>query len=87
MSGDAGVSKLLDGLVLERAGFESQFPHRLRVCSKCLSSLRKNKMPKAAKTNGFWLGEFPEHLRDATFIEMIEAIPVRMSGMVLALEE
>ena len=44
-------------------------------------------MPKAAKTNGFWLGEFPEHLRDATFIEMIEASPVRMSGMVLALEE
>lgn len=79
--------KLLDGLVLEREGFETNAPHRLRVCSTCLDDLRENKLPKAAKANGFFLGDFPEELQDASWVEMMAASPVRMSGTVVALEE
>ncbi|CAN0159521.1 unnamed protein product, partial [Ectocarpus sp. 12 AP-2014] len=78
---------LLDGLVLERKGFESKSPCRLQVCKECLQSLLKERMPEAALANGLWLGDFPEHFRSATFVEMIAASPVRISGMVLALDE
>ncbi|CAM9735414.1 unnamed protein product, partial [Ectocarpus sp. 13 AM-2016] len=59
----------------------------LRVCQECLNSLLKDKMPEAALANGLWLGDFPDHLRGATFVEMMAASPVRISGMVLALDE
>ncbi|CAN0306300.1 unnamed protein product, partial [Ectocarpus fasciculatus] len=49
------------------------------VCKECLQSLLKKRMPEAALANGLWLGEFPEHLRSATFVEMIAASPVRIS--------
>ena len=48
----------LDGLVLAREGFEEGDPHRMRVCSTCLNDMRKKKLPKAAKANGFVLGTF-----------------------------
>ena len=48
---------------------------------------KKNNLPKAAKANGFVLGDFPEELISASWVEMIAASPVRMSGTVLALEE
>lgn len=79
--GDDG--NLLDGHVLARQGFETD--GRLSVCVECLNSLLK--VPEAALANGLWLGDFPEHLRCATFVEMIAASPVRISGMVLALDE
>lgn len=78
---------LLDGLVLERENFEPEPPHRLRVCSTCLTDLRKNVTPKAAKANGFWFGDLPEELREANWVEMMAASPVRLSGLVLALSE
>ncbi|CAN0140099.1 unnamed protein product [Ectocarpus sp. 12 AP-2014] len=84
---DDSVPKLLDGLVLERLGFESTSPYRMQVCKECLQSLLKERIPEAALANGLWLGDFPEHLRSATFVEMIAASPVRVSGMVLALDE
>ncbi|CAB1112810.1 unnamed protein product [Ectocarpus sp. CCAP 1310/34] len=80
-------SKCLDGLVLERLGFEADPPHRLRVCAECFRDLSRNRMPEAALANGLWLGEFPEHLRSASFVELIAASPVRVSGIVLALDE
>ncbi|CAN0053133.1 unnamed protein product [Ascophyllum nodosum] len=80
-------TNFLDGLVLAREGFEEEDPHRMRVCSTCLNDMRKNKLPKAAKANGFVLGDFPEELQTASWVEMIAASPVRMSGTVLALEE
>ncbi|CAN0217243.1 unnamed protein product [Scytosiphon promiscuus] len=85
--GDDGESKMLDGLVLERIGFETMPPHQMRACKDCLTSLKKGNMPEAALANGLWLGDFPEHLRSASFVEMIAASPVRISGMVLALDE
>ncbi|CBJ31141.1 conserved unknown protein [Ectocarpus siliculosus] len=85
--GDNSFPKLLDGLVLERLGFESTSPYRMQVCKECLQSLLKERIPEAALANGLWLGDFPEHLRSATFVEMIAASPVRVSGMVLALDE
>ena len=80
-------TNFLDGLVLAREGFEEEDPHRMRVCSTCLNDMRKNKLPKAAKANGFVLGDFPEELQAASWVEMIAASPVRMSGTVLALEQ
>ncbi|CAN0496989.1 unnamed protein product, partial [Ectocarpus sp. 12 AP-2014] len=67
--------------------FQADAPHHLRVCQECLNSLLKDKMPEAALANGLWLGDFPDHLRGATFVEMMAASPVRISGMVLALDE
>ncbi|CAB1107609.1 unnamed protein product [Ectocarpus sp. CCAP 1310/34] len=78
---------VLDGHVLARQGFQPDAPHHLRVCQECLNSLLKDKMPEAALANGLWLGDFPDHLRGATFVEMMAASPVRISGMVLALDE
>ncbi|CAN0314384.1 unnamed protein product, partial [Scytosiphon promiscuus] len=78
---------MLDGLVLERIGFETMPPHQMRACKDCLATLKKGKMPEAALANGLWLGDFPEHLRSASFVEIIAASPVRISGMVLALDE
>ena len=80
-------TNFLDGLVLAREGFEEEDPYRMRVCSTCLDDMRKNKLPKAAKANGFVLGDFPEELQAASWVEMIAASPVRMSGTVLALEQ
>ncbi|CAN0317457.1 unnamed protein product, partial [Scytosiphon promiscuus] len=77
----------LDGLVLAREGIEAEAPHRLKVCSDCFNDLRKGKMPRAALANGLWLGDLPEHLRDATFVEMAASSAVRISGMVVALDE
>ena len=51
--------KLLDGLVLETLKFETDSPHRLCVCSTCLSDLRKYRTPKAAKANGFLFVDLP----------------------------
>ena len=79
--------KLVDGLVLERINFETDPPHRLRVCSTCHTDLRKDKTPKAAKANGFWFGDLPEELQDANWVELLAASPVRMSGTVIALNE
>lgn len=80
-------SKCLDGLVLERLGFEADPLHRLRVCPECFRDLSRNRMPEAALANGLWLCEFPAHLRSASFVELIAASPVRVSGIVLALDE
>ncbi|CAB1096245.1 unnamed protein product [Ectocarpus sp. CCAP 1310/34] len=80
-------SNLLNGLVLQREGFESTAPHRLRVCSIRLADLRKNKCPKAAKANVFFLGDFPAELKEATWVEMLAAGPVRLSGTIIALEQ
>ncbi|CAN0299986.1 unnamed protein product, partial [Scytosiphon promiscuus] len=77
----------LDGLVLAREGIEVEDPHRLKVCTDCLNDLRKGRMPRAALANGLWLGDFPEHLSNATFVEMAAASAVRISGMVIALDE
>lgn len=85
--GDDGEPKCLDGLVLERLAFEQQPPHRLQVCKECLGDLSKERIPEAALANGLWLGDLPERLRDATFVELLAASPVRVSGMVLALDE
>lgn len=81
------TTKCLDKLVLAKEGFESDTPHRLRVCDDCHHDLRRGRMPFAALANGLWLGDFPEHLRDSTWVEMAAASPVRTSGMVFALEQ
>ncbi|CAB1108241.1 unnamed protein product [Ectocarpus sp. CCAP 1310/34] len=62
-------SNLLNSLVLQREGFKSTAPHRLR--------------PK--KT--FFLGEFPAELKEATWVEVLAASPVRLSGTIIALEQ
>ncbi|CAM9277442.1 unnamed protein product, partial [Laminaria digitata] len=66
---------------------ETEAPHRLRVCAECLGDLKHGQMPYAALANGLWLGDFPEHLRNSTFVEMAAASPVRTSGIVFALEQ
>ncbi|CAN0374470.1 unnamed protein product, partial [Pylaiella littoralis] len=66
---------------------ESEAPHRLRVCAECLRDLSRGTMPYAALANGLWIGDFPEHLKNSTFVEMAAASPVRNSGMVIALEQ
>lgn len=83
--GDA--RKILNRLALAREGFELEAPYRLRVCSTCLSDLRKNKLPKAANANGFVFGDFPKELQGVSWVEMMAASPVRLSGTVLALEQ
>ena len=80
-------TKCLDNLILAKEGFEAVAPYRLRVCRECLRDLKRGTMPYAALANGLWLGDFPEHLRDATWVEMAAASPVRMSGHVFALEQ
>ena len=54
---------------------------------KCHTDLRKNKIPKAAKTNGFWFGDFTEELQDTHWVELMAASPVRMNRTVFALSE
>ena len=44
-------------------------------------------MPRAALANGLWLGDLPNHLRNATLMEMAAASAVRINGMVVALDE
>lgn len=85
--GDVTNPPLLDGLVLARDGIETEAPHRLKVCTDCFNDLRKGRMPRAALANGLRLGDLPENLRNATFVEMAAARPVRINGMVLALDE
>lgn len=80
-------SKCLDGLVLAKQGFEAVPPHRLRICRECLRDLKRGVMPIAALANGLWLGDFPEHLKNATWVEMAAASAVRISGCVFALEQ
>lgn len=64
--GDVGTPRLLDSLVLAREGIETESPHRLKVCTDCFNDLRKNVMPRAALANGLWLGDLPDHLRNAS---------------------
>ncbi|CAM9426732.1 unnamed protein product, partial [Laminaria digitata] len=59
----------------------------LNVCTECFNDLRKDIMPRAALANGLWLGDLPEHLSNATFVEMAAASAVWINGMVLALDE
>lgn len=44
-------------------------------------------MSPAALANGLFLGELPLRFRNATFVELMAASPVRVSGMVIALEQ
>ena len=85
--GDVGTPRLFDGLVLARQGIETEAPHRLKVCTDCLNDLRKNVIPRAALANGLWLDDLPDHMRNATFVEMAAASAVRINGMVIALDE
>lgn len=39
------TSNCLDRLVLAKEGFETDAPHRLRVCADCLQDHRRGKMP------------------------------------------
>ena len=41
------------------------------VCSACIISLKKRKVPKMALANGLWIGEVPNVLQDLTFAEQI----------------
>ena len=41
------------------------------VCSACIISLKKRKVPKMALANGLWIGEVPNILQDLTFAEQI----------------
>lgn len=78
--------RLLDGLVLDRHGFEEQHPFRMRVCTECFRSLRKNRIPDASLANGFYVGVLPTHLQGATRVEKAAAFPVRVKGHVVALK-
>lgn len=80
-------TKCLDGLVLAKEGFETEAPHHLRICNECLRDFKRKTMPCAALANSLWVGDFPEHLADSTWVELAAASPVRISGAVFALEQ
>lgn len=42
--------------------------------------MRKNAMPDTALADGFWTGEIPAALRDATCVELAAASAVRTSA-------
>src|SRR5882762_1447486 len=42
-----------------------------RVCSTCVESLDKKKMPVLALANGLWIGEIPYELQDLTYAEQL----------------
>lgn len=46
-------------------------PGCTRVCSICLESLDKKKMPTLALANGLWIGEIPDELQDLTYAEQL----------------
>jgi hypothetical protein len=39
------------------------------VCTSCLTSLQKNKVPLNALVNGNWIGDIPPQLQDLTWME------------------
>ncbi|KAG6835881.1 hypothetical protein H0H93_013721 [Arthromyces matolae] len=65
---DSGV---LRNLLLDPEGVETKENGsiHLQVCSECLRSLKKNKLPKFALANRLFLGEIPDVLKDLTQIE------------------
>src|ERR1700733_1476964 len=48
-----------------------------RVCSICIESLSKKKMPTLALANGLWIGEIPDELQDLTYAEQLLIARVR----------
>ncbi|CAM9448609.1 unnamed protein product, partial [Sphacelaria rigidula] len=44
-------------------------------------------MSFAALVNGLWVGDFPDHLADSTWVELAAASPGRTSGMVFSSEK
>jgi len=52
-------------------------PGCTRVCSICLESLDKKKMPTLALANGLWIGEIPDELQDLTYAEQLLIAKVR----------
>lgn len=53
------------------------------VCSTCLLSLRKAKIPKHALANGLWLGHVPDELKGLTFSERMMIARVRHNRCVV----
>jgi hypothetical protein len=48
-----------------------------RVCSICIESLEKKKMPILALANGLWIGEIPDELQNLTYAEQLLIARVR----------
>ncbi|CAN0004701.1 unnamed protein product, partial [Pylaiella littoralis] len=42
-----------------------------RVCNECLRDLARDTMPNAALAYGLWVEDFPEHLRDSTWLKWL----------------
>ena len=47
------------------------------VCSICIESLEKNKVPTLALANGLWVGKIPDELKDLTYAEQLLISRVR----------
>ena len=47
------------------------------VCSVCMESLEKEKMPVFALANGLWVGEIPDELQNLTYAEQLLIARVR----------
>jgi hypothetical protein len=52
-------------------------PKCSRICSICIESLEKKKMPTLALANGLWIGEIPNELQDLTYAEQLLIARVR----------
>jgi hypothetical protein len=48
-----------------------------RVCQPCRAAIHKNKVPRNALANGFWIGEVPEVLSSLRFVERMMIARVR----------
>src|ERR1700729_1188764 len=48
-----------------------------RVCSICVESLDKKKLPTLALANGLWVGEIPDELQNLTYAEQLLIARVR----------
>jgi hypothetical protein len=53
------------------------------ICSTCLSSVLKGKIPKHALANGLWLGNVPDQLKGLTFAEQMMIARVRHNRAVV----
>lgn len=53
------------------------------ICTPCLTSLRKHKMPKNALARGLWVGQVPEELSCLTFAEKLLVARVRTNRYIV----
>ena len=53
------------------------------ICGLCISSLKRNKMPKNALARGLWVGEVPEQLSCLTFAEKLLVSRIRTNHFVV----